>query len=301
MARKKKGKKKKVKSGLRTTLTVFAVVFSAAILIHRIVNGKSPTTIDKSIVQLMRQSAEQAHSEPVGDLTGLVEIPARLTDRKEIILQRRGYTVSYNSDLKIPNWVAWKLTKQRLNGKAKRTDEFLPDPDLPVSARSLDSDYSGSRYDRGHMAPAGDMKWDKLAMAESFYLSNMCPQASNLNRGDWRILEEKCRDWARRGEDFYIVCGPVLKEGVKHKRIGRNKVTVPEGFFKVLLVLGDKERAVGFLYPNDDCEADLSTYAVSVDSVEAVTGIDFYASLEDDVEQRLEAENAIRQFVGRKK
>ena len=82
-----------------------------------------------------------------------MEIPRNLTDRKERILKRTGYTLSYNSFYKTSNWVAWELTRKETEGKAERYDKFLPDPDLP-EPRVEHSDYTRSGYDRGHMAPA---------------------------------------------------------------------------------------------------------------------------------------------------
>ena len=115
--------------------------------------------------------------------------------------------------------------------KEERTDKFLPDPDVR-GAKAYSNDYTKSGYDRGHMAPAADMKWSKQAMAESFYMSNICPQNPNLNRGDWNDLEEKSRQWAKKYGAVYIACGPVYDHG-KPKRIGNNKVAVPDAFYKV--------------------------------------------------------------------
>lgn len=80
-----------------------------------------------------------------------LELPAALTDRPELILERRGYTTSYNKELKIPNWVAWELTPEKLIERESRTDKFLPDPDLPESEAVTTDDYKRSGYDRGHM------------------------------------------------------------------------------------------------------------------------------------------------------
>ena len=223
-----------------------------------------------------------------------MEIPL-VRDSDTRILKRTGYTLSYNDTWRIPNWVAWQLTGERVNGKVKRSDEFVVDPDLPDHVRSEHRDYSGSRYDRGHMAPAGDMKWDERAMQESFYMSNMCPQAPNLNKGDWRVLEERCRKWAERYGTLFIACGPIVNESVNHKKIGRsNKVLVPDGFFKVVLKLGEHPSAIGFIFPNDDCDLALDDYAVSVDSVEAVTGFDFFYRLADEQENLLESQKNIK-------
>ena len=176
----------------------------------------------------------------------------------------------------------------------KRSNEFFTDEDLPVRYRSEHRDYSGSRYDRGHMVPAGDMKWDEQAMKESFYMSNMCPQAPNLNKGDWRILEEQCRKWAQRYGTLFIACGPIVDKRLSSKkRIGRSKVLVPDGFFKVVLKMGRKPSAIGFVFPNDDCNQSLMEYAMSVDNVEELTGIDFFHHLPDDQEEMLEAQKVV--------
>ena len=232
--------------------------------------------------QKIEKSAQEA------DMSGL-EIPVISNGKQGQILQRTGYTLSYDSKNKTPQWVAWELTKEETKGKEERSTEFYPDPDV-VGTQVVTYDYSHSGYDRGHMAPAGDMKWNKQAMQESFYMSNICPQAPNLNRGDWRILEENCRKWTQEHQTpLYIVCGPLVESKKKHKRIGKNKVTVPDGFFKVVLKLGDEPSAVGFLFPNDDCNEELAEYAVSVDSVEKVTGFDFFHLLPDKQEKKLEA------------
>lgn len=111
-------------------------------------------------------------------------------------MTRTAFTISYNNFYKTPNWVAWELTRQETSGNEERKNKFLPDPDLP-EPRVEHSDYTHSGYDRGHMAPAADMKWSEKAMQESFYMSNICPQNQKLNRDDWGDLEEECRRWAK--------------------------------------------------------------------------------------------------------
>lgn len=125
-------------------------------------------------------------------------LPAPLKNVPEQILHRKGYTASYNREHKIPNWVAWELTPEKLIERESRTDKFLPDPDLPESQAVTTDDYKRSGMDRGHMCPAGDNRWHWKAMQESFYMTNICPQNHNLNRGDWKELEEACRLWAKK-------------------------------------------------------------------------------------------------------
>lgn len=207
----------------------------------------------------------------------------------EQILKRTGYVASYNKTTLLPNWVAWHLTAERTEGSAKRSSvDFAEDTEVP-EPRATDWDYYNSGYDRGHMCPAADNKWSKKAMEESFLFTNMCPQNGNLNRGDWNEMEMACRKWARKYGDLYIVCGPILYKG-KHKTIGKNKVVVPEAFFKVVLRTGDDPQAIGFIYKNTSGNRPKDSYVNTVDEVERITGIDFFPSLPDDVEKKVEAE-----------
>lgn len=207
----------------------------------------------------------------------------------EQILKRTGYVVSYNKTTLLPNWVAWHLTAERTEGSAKRSGvDFAEDTEVP-EPRATDWDYYNSGYDRGHMCPAADNKWSKKAMEESFLFTNMCPQNGNLNRGDWNEMEMACRKWAKKYGDLYIVCGPILYKG-KHKTIGKNKVVVPEAFFKVVLRTGDNPQAIGFIYKNTSGNRPKDSYVNTVDEVERITGIDFFPSLPDDVEKKVEAE-----------
>ena len=224
-----------------------------------------------------------------------MEIPAPLSAVAEQILKRKAYTVSYNKDTRLPNWVAWHLTRGHASGdvpRAKgafREDEETPEP------RATREDYYNSGYDRGHMCPAGDNKWDETAMYESFLLTNMCPQNHSLNDGDWKEMEEQCREWAKQYGDIYIVCGPVL-EDTKHKTIGKNKVVVPEAFFKVILRTSDTPQAIGFVYANKNGNQSKAYYMKTVDEVEQLTGIDFFPALPDDIEDKIEAACSLKDW-----
>ena len=93
-----------------------------------------------------------------------IEIPVIKDNRSDRIITHKGYTVSYNYDWKIPNWVAYELTDVEVQGEVPRYDKFKPDPMVPQFATATTNDYKYSGYDRGHMAPAADMKWDEQAM-----------------------------------------------------------------------------------------------------------------------------------------
>ena len=216
-----------------------------------------------------------------------LEIPVSLVPRQEQIIHHKGYTVSYNKDLKSPNWVSYELTRQETKGKEKRSDNFIADP-LVKGAIATNADYARSGYDKGHMAPAADMKWSPEVMKESFYFSNMCPQHPQLNRRGWKNLEEKIRDWAIADSAIIIICGPIINQS--SRTIGKNKVAVPERFFKVVLSPFVKPvRGIGFLFNNRQAVEPLSTYAVTIDSIEKLTNMDFFSPLPDEIENEVEA------------
>ena len=131
-------------------------------------------------------------------------IPISMTPQQEQIIRHTGYTVSYNKELKLPNWVSYELTREETKGKEKRNNRFIADP-LVKGIIATNADYARSGYDKGHMAPAADMKWSPQAMKESFYFSNMCPQHPQLNRRGWKNLEEKIRDWAIADSAIIII------------------------------------------------------------------------------------------------
>ena len=221
---------------------------------------------------------------------GQLEIPSMPKGKQGQVIQRTGYTLAYDKKTKTPQWVAWELTKEETKGNHERTDKFLPDPNVE-GAKVVTTDYTGSGYDRGHMAPAGDMKWSKKAMEESFYMSNICPQIHHLNTGDWNELEANTRKWARRYGSVYVTCGPIYNGSRRTQYIGKNRVKVPDAFFKVILIQSPKKTcALGFFFENEAGQRPLNEYLVSVNYLEQTTGIDFFPSLPDELENTLEAE-----------
>ena len=196
---------------------------------------------------------------------GQLEIPSMPKGKQGQVIQRTGYTLAYDKKTKTPQWVAWELTKEETKGNHERTDKFLPDPNVE-GAKVVTTDYTGSGYDRGHMAPAGDMKWSKKAMEESFYMSNICPQIHHLNTGDWNELEANTRKWARRYGSVYVTCGPIYNGRRRTQYIGKNRVKVPDAFFKAILIQSPKKTcALGFFFENEAGQRPLNEYLVSID------------------------------------
>lgn len=216
-----------------------------------------------------------------------LELPSTAQGRKCQIIKHIGYTTCYNANWLIPNWVAYDLTKKEVHGTVPRPKKpFEPDP-LVKGKSAEHGDYTNSGYSRGHMAPAADMKWSEQAMHESFYLSNICPQLTELNGGVWERLEERCRALADEGT-VYICCGPIISS--TPKRIGTNGVAVPNKFFKVLCMQRKgKWQAIGFIMPNAAIKGSMFDYAMSVDEVEKATGHNFFPSLPDEIERVIES------------
>ncbi len=116
----------------------------------------------------------------------------------------------------------------------------------------------------------------------------MCPQDRSLNSGLWNRIEMDCRKWAQKYGDVYIVCGPVFLK-CEHETIGVNKVFVPEAFFKVILCLQGKPKAIGFVVRNNEGKKKRDQFVNTVDDVERITGMDFFPALPDSVEDVVEA------------
>ena len=224
----------------------------------------------------------------MSDTTGW-ELPAWTSGSTGVPVTHSGYTASYNTERLIPDWVAYTLTAEEVAGTVGRGSGFRPDPSLDC-AQAVDADYRNSGWDRGHMAPAADMRWSSSAMSESFYLVNVCPQHPNLNRGDWKELEDLCRSLAVRYGELQIVCGPLVWDNALG-RIGAGGVCVPDAFFKALLVRTDSVTcsSIAFVFENAPGNRPLAFYAVSVDSVEVLSGLDLFARLPDGPESRIES------------
>lgn len=270
-ARRKKKKKKNIsKNRIYRFLLVVVIALIAGCLTKK--NENHSTT-----------------AEPAGELSIELAIPKLDKAIVSQVIEHTGYTVSYNRKRRNPNWVAYELTAEEVDGKEPRNGDFIPDPDLK-GAQATDEDYKNCGWDRGHLAPAADMKWSKEAMEESFYLSNISPQNNNLNRGVWKSIEELTRDAAVKHKNVLVVTGPVFTKEKGLGKIGKNKVLIPNGFYKVLLINDCGYKGIGFYCENKAGKKKLSSYAVSIDSIEHITGIDFFHMLPDEIENTVESE-----------
>ena len=274
--------------GMVTKVGIFAAIMGALFFFFNI-GGKEEARSDKTF------KIEKTNDHEVSNTDAGKNIDLSITDNflptssTGEIIERLNYTLSYSEVHEQAEWVAYKLTKKAIQApNVKRTGDFRPDPKVRKGSASP-RDYYGTGYDRGHLAPAGDMNFNKKAMSETFYMSNMSPQIRNFNGGIWRELEESTRDWAYDNKELFIVTGPVLTQGIR-ERIGENGVSVPDLFYKVILdVTEPGKKAIAFLIPNEVSNKPLKEYVVSIDRIEELTGIDFFHQfLKDDFEQDLE-------------
>ena len=202
--------------------------------------------------------------------------------RTGLILYRKSYVVSYNCKTKCPNWVLWELTREKADGNVKRPDYAFHE-DMEVSSpRAELIDYRGSGYDRGHMCPAGDNKWDEDAMYESFLMTNMCPQNQQLNSGLWNQIEMQCRYWAKKYGRLYIVCGPIYLRG-EHQTIGPNKVVVPDAFFKAIICLEENPKGIAFVCRNTKGDKKKDYYVNTIRDVERITEYVLFPNLNEKI------------------
>ncbi len=218
-----------------------------------------------------------------------------LAPTADTVLSYEGFDLGYNEKFEQAAWVAYVLTRQEaVSGAFSRKNNFRPDTSITTESASL-ADYRASGFDRGHLAPAGDMTWSKMAMSQSFFMSNMSPQLPAFNRGIWRRLETEVRNWAIEKDSLYVITGPLFTP--VDSLIGKNEVGVPGSYFKVLVDLSPPDHdMIAFVLPNAGSKAELSLFALTVDSLEILSGYDFFSKAPDQeviewLEKRIEPVN----------
>ncbi|MHA7055893.1 DNA/RNA non-specific endonuclease [Aquimarina sp. M1] len=209
------------------------------------------------------------------------------TSTTGVIVSHNNYALSYSEKHEQPEWVAYELKKEHLSKNEFKRPFF--EVDKKVNSSSADwRNFKNSGYDRGHLCPAADRKFTYDAFEETFLTSNVSPQNHEFNAGIWNDLEQKVRFWARKYNRVYVITGGVLNDDLK--TIGYEAVSVPEYFYKVVLDYHTKNsKMIAFLIPNKDTRQPLEDFIVTTDTIEELTGIDFFQKLPDNLENQLEA------------
>ena len=230
---------------------------------------------------------------------GLPAVPAG-----EQLVQHLAYFVDFAPAYRQPRWVAHIITPEVISGIVFRTNDFRPDSavtggsaieeDFFLKKLKPDSsyEYDAFGYDRGHMAPSADFRWSQKALSESYLYSNISPQVAELNRGVWGDLEDAIRGYIYRhpSAQLYVVTGPVLRQGLPVIKKGKNKLPIPEFYWKVVMDPANK-KAIGFVMPNRAITEPLRSFSVTVDKVEELTGLNFFNKLSPEIQAQAEAQN----------
>jgi len=212
-------------------------------------------------------------------------LPAPVGDHQ--IIAYTQFTLSYNNEHEQADWVAYELTKEEVQMDQDRCNCFKIDSRVNL-ASATDRDYSSSGFDRGHLSPSADNNLSEEANEESFLFSNISPQLARFNSGIWANLEEWVREQAIESDTIYVVTGSVFVNNLG--KIGDNGVTIPSYFYKIVLKFEeDRPKTIAFLLPHIGATSDFKDYQVQVNSIESLTGIDFFPALNNSIENRVEA------------
>ena len=210
-------------------------------------------------------------------------LPSSTTNQ---IIRHDYYTLSYSEKHEQAEWVAYELKKNYVKNNDFKRPYFIEDPKVKTGSADW-RNYKKSGYDKGHLCPAGDMEFALKAYNDTFFTSNISPQLHDFNGGIWNRLEQKVRYWATKYDGIYVVTGGILHPSLQ--TIGKEKVSVPNYFYKILLDYSNGQyRMIAFLVPSKKSDKPLYDFVVSVDTVEKMTGIDFFSKLDDKIENNLE-------------
>ncbi len=205
------------------------------------------------------------------------------------VVKHQYYTLSYNEVHEQAEWVAYELKKDYIKNNNFKRPFFIEDDKVKTGSADW-RNYKNTKYDKGHLCPAGDMEFALDAYNDTFFTSNISPQVRNFNNGVWNRLEQKVRYWAVKYDGIYVITGGVLESSLM--TIGKERVSVPKSFYKILLDnSGDELKMIGFLVPNTESNKPLYSFVVSVDYIEKLTGINFFPKLNDNIENQLEKRN----------
>jgi len=204
-----------------------------------------------------------------------------------VVIRHNFFRLSYSEVHEQAEWVAYELRKDQLSQNDIKRPYFIQDQD--VKSGSADwRNYKKSGYDRGHLCPAADRKFDYDAFHETFLTSNISPQDPKFNGGVWNRLEQKVRFWAKKHDGVFVITGGVLEADLK--TIGDESVSVPREFYKIVVDASGKEiKAVAFLIPNTATDRSIYDFVVTIDAIEAKTGIDFFEAFPNSEENKMES------------
>jgi endonuclease G len=253
-----------------------------------------------TLTAAQQQTAQSKHL-----LYGLPLPPASAT--REHLLHQKDYLTWYDDDLRVPLWVAYKITKANVTRVRERTECFRADPRLPADTRAECYDYDEATYDQGHLAPNADFKGSEAMMVNTYPYSNMTPQHDTFNRFTWERLEERVRMWTQARGDLFVVTGAVFDwdengqrdpDAMARRVAPSNRVAIPSHFYKIITkkkTFGAND-TIAILLPHDDVkhtgqawEPWITQHLTTIGEIQRRTGIDFLPGITGT--KRAEIEN----------
>lgn len=251
---------------------------------------------------LLLNSAQQAAAESLHLPFGR---PVSPNATNEHILHQTEYLIWYDDDLFVPIWTANRLTAEEASFDVERFDCFRRDPRLSEDVTAFCEDYDEPVFDRGHMVPNGDMQRSEAAMINTFILSNIVPQLPRMNRGLWAGLEGRVRGWARARGEIFIITGVVFDRDGDGRRDRDDDarrmapffdVAIPTHFYKIVVQRrpdGTLDTITILIPHRSNFPSNTNNYLRqrirTIDQIERLTGIDFFAGLPDNAEDAVES------------
>jgi len=243
-------------------------------------------TIFFAFLTICQLSCQHSNSKIDVEPIEFVPYPVVSNVKNEAKVDYKHFTISYNTKHQNPNWVLYRLTRSNLlNRKAKRKNKFFTDPVLSSLGVESPAPYAfrGSDYDRGHMAPSADFLRDQDLNDLTFTMANISPQTSILNRGRWKKLEQRVREWTVIEEELIVITGPVLKRNLD--KIPHTRISVPNCFYKILLSYKSNPKAIGFVLCQNDKKSNYIDFRVTnVDTIEKLTKVNFFSGMTGEAE-----------------
>ena len=232
--------------------------------------------------------------------------------KNETLIEHEAMFLVYSEEHEQAKWVLHKISTNIIDGKVSRTNDYRKDTLIKTESseerdfflKSENSsggyNYKGFGYDRGHLAPSADFRWSQKSLSESYFYSNISPQKASFNRGKWAGLENMIRGYILENKkDLYVYTGPILKPELKKIKQSINGVSIPEYFFKIVVNYENK-KAIAYIIPQEPSHYPIEYFATSIDEVEKITGIDFLASIDDEIEANLENQKDIKHWLPEK-
>lgn len=250
--------------------------------------------------EVLLQSIEELKLKEIQGIIKSVGLPTSDIQLESTI--HSAMAIGFNCQYKMAAWTFHVLTPDVSFGNVTRTNDFRPDNSIacPIAVeqdyfiKEEKSDgsiiYDGFGFDRGHLAPSADFRWSKQALSESYYYSNMTPQRKGFNRESWAEVETLLRRIVDNNpQNYLIITGPILTDTMKVIEKSINKLSIPDYHYKIIADLSsDSPKGMAFLMPNRKCELPASEYVVTIDSIQQLTGLDFFPTLSEKLQKAVE-------------